>query len=168
VGNPLADPSDPAISAPKAIIAGDFDGDRKLDLATADSGDDTVTVLYGDGHGGFGDTVQDVQVLQLPTGSQPTSLVAANFNSKFDNRLDFAVGDAATDTISMLINQGQRNYQINSPMGVRELPQITSASEFMVSVAADDFNDDGRADLVVANIGDPRVTVALGRGDGTF
>jgi len=152
-------------SQPTDIIAGDFDGDGKLDLATADSGDNTVTILYGDGLGGFGDT----QVLQLPVVSQqPTSLVAAKFNSKVNNDVDFAVANAATDNVSMILGEGNRTFQINDPIVVRELPQITVASEYMTSVATADFNGDGLPDLVVANIGDPRITVALGNGDGTF
>ena len=168
VGNPLANPGEPAVSNPVAIIAGDFDGDGKLDLATADSGDDTVTVLYGDGHGGFGNTAQDVQVLQLAPGSQPTSLVAAKFNSKINGFTDFAVADAATDTVSMILGQGNRTFHVNDPIVVRLSPQITVASEYMTSVAMADFNGDGLADLVVSNIGDSRITVALGRGNGTF
>ena len=40
-------------AAPFSVMAGDFNGDGKLDLAVANSGDNTVTVLLGDGTGGF-------------------------------------------------------------------------------------------------------------------
>jgi hypothetical protein len=36
------------------------------------------------------------------------------------------------------------------------------------SVAVEDFNDDGRQDLAVANFGDNSVSVVLGKGDGTL
>jgi hypothetical protein len=40
-------------TSPEAIAVGDFDGDGKLDVATADYDDDTVTVLLGNGDGTF-------------------------------------------------------------------------------------------------------------------
>ena len=38
---------------PSAIVAGDFTGDGQLDLAVANSGDNTVSVLLGNGDGTF-------------------------------------------------------------------------------------------------------------------
>ena len=40
-------------SDPDAIVAGDFNGDGHLDLAVANAGDDTVSVLLGNGDGTF-------------------------------------------------------------------------------------------------------------------
>jgi len=36
-----------------AAVAGDFNDDDKLDIATANNGSDNATVLLGDGHGGL-------------------------------------------------------------------------------------------------------------------
>lgn len=38
---------------PDPLVTGDFNGDGKLDLATSNSNDDTVTVLLGNGDGTF-------------------------------------------------------------------------------------------------------------------
>jgi hypothetical protein len=40
-------------SFPRSIVVGDSNGDGKLDVAVADSGSNDVTVLLGDGSGGF-------------------------------------------------------------------------------------------------------------------
>ena len=38
---------------PSAIVAADFNGDGRLDLAVANSGSGTVSILHGNGAGGF-------------------------------------------------------------------------------------------------------------------
>src|ERR1035437_368774 len=44
----------PTGSAPYSVTTADFNGDGKIDLAVANSGSNTVSVLLGDGSGGFG------------------------------------------------------------------------------------------------------------------
>ena len=39
--------------APRSVAIGDLDGDRKPDLAVADAGDGTVTILFNKGDGRF-------------------------------------------------------------------------------------------------------------------
>src|SRR5579872_6530850 len=39
---------------PQAVVTADFNNDGRLDLATANAGGNTVSVLLGDGRGGFG------------------------------------------------------------------------------------------------------------------
>ncbi len=43
------------MATPESITAGDFNGDGRTDLAVAvsDLGSDLVSILLGDGHGGF-------------------------------------------------------------------------------------------------------------------
>ena len=57
-------------SDPDAIVAGDFTGDGHLDLAVANSVDNTVSVLLGEGDGTFTDPGQ------LATTPHATPLVA--------------------------------------------------------------------------------------------
>ena len=40
-------------ASPVAIVAGDFTGDGRIDLAVANENDDTVSVLLGNGDGTF-------------------------------------------------------------------------------------------------------------------
>ena len=71
----------PTGSGPTAVIAADFNGDGRPDLAVVNSGG-TVSILLGQADGTFG-TKTD-----FPTGTSPTTLVVADFNA--DGKLDLA------------------------------------------------------------------------------
>jgi uncharacterized protein (TIGR03437 family) len=87
---------------PMAIVAADFSGDHKLDLAVANNGSDSVSVFVGKGDGTFQAPVN------LAVGSQPAFLGSADFNG--DGRADLAVLHAETSTISMWMNNGQGDF----------------------------------------------------------
>ena len=70
---------------PESVEIGDFNGDGKLDVATADGGSNTVSILLGNGDGTF-QANQDFVV-----GLYPGSVVANDFNG--DGALDLAVTD---------------------------------------------------------------------------
>jgi hypothetical protein len=89
----------PVGSRPDAIIAGDFNNDGKLDLAVANYGDGTITLLLGNGDGTF------TQPSGSPyaVGKGPFSLAAADFNG--DGKLDLAVANLTDGTILILLQQ---------------------------------------------------------------
>ena len=76
-----------------------------------------------------------------------------------DGKLDLVVANHVSDTVSVLLGNGDGTFQ----------PQTTyAAGSFPTSVAIGDVNGDGRPDLVVANAQDGTASVLLGNGDGTF
>ena len=64
------------------LVAGDFNGDGKLDLAVNNFGNDTVTILLGNGNGTFTQSAS----LALGTNNDPTALAVGDFNG--DGKLD--------------------------------------------------------------------------------
>jgi hypothetical protein len=145
---------------PMTVVAADFNGDGRLDLATANSG---ISVMLGNADGTF-------QAAQNSAG-YGQSLAVGDFNA--DGKLDLATADG--NNVNVLLGNGNGTFQ--APTSIN----IGSSSQ---SVAVGDFNADGKLDLgVTSNVyypGNPdpydwqpsyylsRANVLLGNGDGSF
>ena len=101
-------------------------------------------------------------------GRNPESIVVADFNQ--DGKLDQAVANAGSNTVSILRGNGDGTFQTALNFDAGRGP---------TSIAMGDFNRDGKLDLVVSNYGNAdyyapasfvasTVSVLLGNGDGTF
>ena len=134
---------------PKSIATGDFDGDGNLDLIIANGGSNSVTVLFGDGNGGF------TASSPFATGANPESVVVGDFNK--DGKLDVATANHDDGSITVLLGNGSGGFAAapGSPFAVGTSPQ---------AIAAGDFDLDTKLDLIVAYEGG---TVRTFRGDGT-
>ena len=125
-----------------SIVAGDFDLDGKLDLAVADSGSTSLTILKGNGDGTF------LQVAAQQALIQPSIAVAtADLNG--DGKLDLVV--LGSNVVSVLLGNGDGTF----------LPSFVSAVNSPGGVAIGDFNGDGRPDLAVTNSSDNTVSILL-------
>jgi hypothetical protein len=78
------------------MTVGDFNGDGHLDLAVANSGANTVSILLGQGDGRF------VAAPEVGVGREPQSVAVGDFNG--DGRLDLVTANANANTVSILIN----------------------------------------------------------------
>jgi hypothetical protein len=114
--------------APQALVTADFNGDGRLDVATANSTGGTVSVLLGSATG----TLQPAA--SYAAGAAPRSLAVGDFNS--DGKPDLVTANA--DNLSVLLNNGAGGFQ--APAGV-VLPATP------LSVAVGDINADGKLDL---------------------
>jgi hypothetical protein len=141
----------PVGTSPDAIVAGDFNGDGHLDLAVANGGDNTVSILLGNGDGTFQPQVT------YPVGVQPDAIVAGDFTG--DGHLDLAVVNGYSDTVSVLLGNGDGTFRPQVTYGVGAYPD---------AIVAGEFSRNGRLDLAVANGADDTVSILLGNGDGTF
>ena len=140
---------------PRFVAAGDFNGDGKLDLAVANATDGTLTVLLGNGTGGFTAAPGN----PFTVGSDPQSVAVGDLNK--DGKLDLAIANFNDSTVTVLLGNGNGGFTqaAGSPLAVGSQP---------VFVAVGDFNGDGKLDLVIANSGANSVTELLGNGTGGF
>jgi hypothetical protein len=137
-------------ATPQGIAVGDFNGDGKLDIVTA-NGNNTVSLLKGNGDGTF-QTHVDFGVL-----GNPVSIIAADFNG--DGKLDIATTTEYLQAFAVLLGNGD---------GTFGTVQYYTTGTHPVALATGDFNKDGKLDMVVADNNDSTVSVLLGNGDGTF
>jgi hypothetical protein len=79
-------------SSPYAISAGDMNADGFVDLVVANLSDNSISVLLGDGTGGFTAVVPQ-RPATFSTGFEPTAIALADFNG--DGRLDVATANAS-------------------------------------------------------------------------
>jgi len=137
--------------SPVAVIAADFNRDGHLDVATANSQDNSVSILLSDGHGGF------LPHMDYAVGSSPVALAAADFNG--DGFPDLAIANQSSNSISILLGNGNGTF--------RSAGTVVSGAKPM-ALAVGDFNHDGKLDLAVVNRDDHNVSVYFGNGDGSF
>lgn len=131
-----------------ALVAGDFNGDGKLDLA-AGAGT-SIALLLGNGDGTF-------QVSSFATTAQSVGAFAVgDFNH--DGKLDLAFPDAKQNLLYLLLGSGNGTFTEISTTAVGTRP---------IAEVAGDFNADGNLDLAVVN-GGRSLSILLGKGDGTF
>ena len=91
------------------------------------------------------------------TGRQPNSVAVGDFNG--DGKLDLAVANGDSNTVSILLGDGTGHFTLASSPATGTGPG---------SVAVGDFNGDGKLDLAVLNGGSDTVSILLGDGTGHF
>jgi len=140
---------------PSSVVAADFNGDGKVDLAIANAFDATVSVLLGNGDGTFRPQTTFATAATGPNMFWQ-SVTVGDFNN--DGKLDLAV--TCSSVISVLPGKGDGSFGPHIDSGVGGF-----------FLAAGDFNGDGKLDLAVNGpngTGAPTLSVLLGLGDGTF
>jgi hypothetical protein len=76
---------------------GDLNDDGKLDLAVANGGSNSVTILLGNGDGTFAPATGS----PITVGNAPRALAVGDFNGS--GRLGLAVANAKDGTLSILV-----------------------------------------------------------------
>jgi hypothetical protein len=143
---------------PVSIVSADFNHDGVPDLAVVNSLSGDVTVFLANSNcTGFNPPVN----YSLGAGVNPVSIAAADFNG--DGYLDLAIADEGSAT-----SLGGVIVLLNNQDGTFGSPIETSGPSNPNSIAAGDFNGDGKQDVVVTNSTTSNVSVLLGNGNGTF
>lgn len=136
---------------PQGVAVADLNGDGTLDLVTANSGTNNVSVLLGNGGGTFG------KATQFPAGTEPNSVSVGDFNN--DGKRDLVTADSGSSSVSVLLGNGDGTFGAAANF---------SAGPNTFALAVADFNVDGNLDVAVSKYGSNKVSVLLGNGDGTF
>ena len=138
-----------------SIVAGDFNGDGKLDLAIPgadESGKSSIAILTGNGNGTFQPPVF------VPVSETPNSLAAGDLNG--DGKLDLAMTfEQGVRAVGVLLGNGNGTFQAET--------DYLAPVEFPTSITIGDFNADSKPDLAIT-ADNSTVMILTGNGDGTF
>jgi uncharacterized protein (TIGR03437 family) len=147
------------------IIAADFNGDGKPDLAVTNAGASgtnmgNAVVFPGNGDGTFGSP------LALNAGPNPLSLAAADFNG--DGKLDLAFANQASANSMAGYGPGAVTVVFGKGDGTFGTPATYAVGEnsigFPDALLAVDLNSDGQPDLAVANRNDNSISILINSG----
>ena len=150
---PVASTPEGVVATPEDVAAADVDGDGRIDTITANRGTATLSVLLGDGDGGF------APGFSLDVGApRPFALLAVDFDQ--DGDTDLIAGAAMN--VSLFENLGA---------GVFTPPRLLALRETLNSLASADLNGDGVLEVAVGLNDDDRIVVLrvrAGAGLGVF
>jgi hypothetical protein len=150
---------------PVAIAVGDFNSDGKIDLAVANFGSRSVSVLLGKGDGTF-QARQDFE-----TGVAPWSLAVTDLDG--DGIKDLVVGSRDNTQLSVLFGYGDGTFGPHVDLGtgdvsaallatLRSQSTKSTTGRGIASFATGDFNGDGELDQAATLSATNRVSVLLG------
>jgi hypothetical protein len=147
----------PAGTSPNDICIADFNGDGKLDLAIANHEAKYLTVLLGDGRGGFKDAPgSPVAVLSRP---HTHGVACGDFNN--DGKPDLVTDSWGENRVTVVFGNGSGGF--SSPGS-----QFAVGKRPYQRVRVADVNADGNADVITTNLEGDNVTVLLGDGRSGF
>ena len=152
---------------PVALASSDFNNDNLPDLAVANQGDNSISILLNQDNGNFTPATNSPFVLQK-TETGPSAIAASTLGNTFTSAngvtvqaADLVVANATTNNVAVLLGNGDGTFREanGSPYAAGTNPS---------SVVVADFNGDGHPDFAVANQGDNTISVFKGDGNGGF
>jgi hypothetical protein len=163
-----------ANSDPRAIAAGDFDNDGKTDLISANSGNSTVSIMLGDGAGGFTSDASPENV--AGTAASPVSIAVGRFENPMpagtpDPTLDAIITSQASDQVLTLLGDGSGGFagsgtNYTAPISTMN-PDPSAVAVGSLNPGSPDPANAAEPDLLIANQGLENVFPAYGFSNGS-
>lgn len=149
---------------PVALLAVDFNGDGRRDLAVVNHNDNSITILLNQiNQGQINFTQATGSPIKLPaTETGPIAIASAIFNEA-SGQTDLVVVNQGSNNLTILHGDGTGAFKeaANSPIAVGNSPTAVAVGTF-------NKNTDSHLDIAVTNSKDNTLTVLLGDGAGNF
>ena len=142
-------------TSPNCIRSGRFNNDTRMDIAVASPGTNNIIILYGLGD----ETFLLGPSFTTGTKSGPISIAVGDFNG--DNNLDITTANYLANNVGVHISYGKQELG-----GLTTYSTGPGSSPY--SVAVNDFNNDNKSDIVVANYGTNNIGIFHGDSNGIF
>lgn len=137
-------------SGPVGVVVADLDGDGKQDIATANSGASTVSVIRNASVIG---SISFQTNVDYATATNPQSIAVGDFD--IDGRPDLVTANFTNSgSVSILKNTSTVGLSFGAKQDI-------AVGSFPADVAVGDFNNDGKPDLVVAISNSTKVAVLI-------
>lgn len=142
-------------SHPYSVATGDFNNDKLIDIAIANSGNENIDILLGYGNGYFASKSS----FSTGSGSTPQNLLVVDISH--DNKLYIILTNPRQDNLVVLTGHGDGNFSVEKtiPTGVGSNPN---------GLTSGDLNNDDYLDVVIANPGTDSIGIVLGYRYATF
>jgi hypothetical protein len=140
---------------PQYVITCDINNDSQIDIVSANSQSDSISIIMGYGNGTF----KEQMIYSTGSGSYPSAVATGDFNN--DTQLDLVIANEGTDSISILFGFDYTSFQNQ---------QIYSSinNSKPNGIVISDFNNDNFSDIAVVFFGSDSLGILLGCGNGSF
>jgi hypothetical protein len=149
----------PTGERPQDVVVCDIDGDGNPDILTANSDSHDVSVLLGDGAGGF----RPAATSPVPTGIASHLIACADLTG--DGHPDVAVTSHDSHDVVILPGDGAGGLDAASSLRIAALSSGEPHNHGLLAV---DLDEDGDLDIVTTNQADGSVSVLHGDEEGGF